>query len=284
MSRILVTGATGNVGARLVHLLVAAGQPVRAFVLRGESVPASYEGKVEIAVGDLANSEHVRAAVQGVSRMYLLSTGPELARLEATAVKAAAEAGVEYVVKHSVMGAPYEASHIPRWHRAGEKLLEQSSMKWTFLRPASFASNALFWTSTVKGQGKVYGALGEAALPVIDPEDIAAVAAHVLTTQGHEGKAYELTGPESLTTAEQVATLSRVLDRPLTYVNVPDQAALDGMLSARMPKEWAEAMIDLIQMLRGIGRLPATDTVQKLLGRRPHTFREWAAANATAFR
>jgi uncharacterized protein YbjT (DUF2867 family) len=136
----------------------------------------------------------------------------------------------------------------------------------------------------VKAEGTVYGALGHAALPVIHPDDIADVAAVVLTESGHAGKAYELTGPEALTTQEQVDILAEVLGRPLKYVNVPDEAVKDGMLKAGTPPVYVEARIGLVQLLRGLGRIEPSPDVQSVTGRTPRTFRQWAETNIAAFR
>lgn len=282
MPKILVTGSTGNVGSRLVKLLSSRGQSVRAFTRKGER-PGFGDG-VEVAVGDFMDKESLRRALDGVSRMYLLSAGHELQQHEANAIDAAKAARLELVVKHSVAGAQYKGSDFPRWHRAGEERLEASGLPYVFIRPASFASNALFWSGTIKSQGTVYGALGDAALPVIDPDDIAEVAAVTLTTPGHTGKAYEISGPESLTTEQQVKTLGGVLGRELKYVNVPDAAARDSMIGMGMPTPFVDAMIGLMQMLRKIGRIEPTDQVRALTGRPPRTFRQWAEANADAFR
>jgi uncharacterized protein YbjT (DUF2867 family) len=151
------------------------------------------------------------------------------------------------------------------------------------LRPGSFASNAFAWAETIKAQNTAYGALGETSLPAIDPEDIAAVAAAVLTTDGHAGKAYDLTGPESLTSTQQIEAISEAVGRPLKYVNVPDNAAREAMLGMGMPPRYVEAMIGLIQTLRGIGRLEPTGDVESIIGRKPRSFKQWAQENAAAF-
>jgi uncharacterized protein YbjT (DUF2867 family) len=282
MAKILVTGSTGNVGSRLVKLLSSRGQSVRAFTRTGER--DRFGNGVEVAEGDFTDKESLRRALDGVSRMYLLSAGHQLEEYEANAIEAAKAARLELVVKHSVAGAQYKASDIPRWHRAGEERLEASGLPYAFIRPASFASNALFWSGSVKSQGMVYGALGDAALPVIDPDDIAEVAAVTLTTPGHTGKAYEISGPEALTTEHQVKTLGSVLGRDLKYVNVPDSAARESMIGMGMPPRFVDAMIGLMQLLRSMGRIEPTDQVRAVTGRQPRTFRQWAEANAGAFR
>jgi uncharacterized protein YbjT (DUF2867 family) len=282
MSLTLVTGAAGNVASRLVRRLAQKNIPVRAFVRPSDAKPQG--AGVEVFEGDLADRERVRSAMKGVSKVYLLAAGLDLVALESNVIDAAAAEKVALIVKHSVQGANYEAAQIPRNHRAGEKKIEASGLPFTFLRPGSFSSNALGWIGMLKGGDNVYGPYGEVALPVIDPEDIAAVAEKVLTESGHTGKAYELTGPEALTTAQQVAILGKVIGRKLAYVNVPDDAAKKGMVDMGMPPAYADSMIDLVKMLRGLGRIAPTGDVEKVLGRAPNSFASFIEANAPAFK
>lgn len=283
MAKILVTGSTGNVGSRLVPRLLSRGHSVRAFTRKGES--ASFPAGVEVAEGDLTNKDSLAEAMKGVSRMYLLAPGtPDIEQHEANAIDAAKAAGLELVVKHSVAGAQYKAIDIGKWHRAGEERLEASGLPYVFLRPASFAANSLWWAGSIKGQDTVYGALGEASLPVVDPGDIAEAAAVALSTEGHAGKAYDITGPATLTTAEQVKAIGDVLGRPLTYVNVPDGAARDSMVGMGMNPRWVDAMIEMISALRGMGRLEPSGDVKKVTGKDPVSFKQWVEANAAAFK
>lgn len=279
---ILVTGATGNVGSRLVRGLAAAGHKVRAFARSGEK--ARFDANVEVVTGDFKDVDSLRRALKGVKRMYLLSAAADLEQHDANAIDAAKQAGLELVVKHSVVAAPGKATLIPQWHRAGEERLEASGIPYVFLRPSSFTSNSLGWVGSVKAENTVYGALGEAALPVVHPDDIADVAAVVLTTPGHENKAYDITGPEALTTRQQVDILAEVLGRPLKYVNVSDEAMKEGMLKAGTPPTYVEARVGLVQMLRNLGRIEPSPAVQSITGKAPRTFRQWVEANVGAFK
>jgi uncharacterized protein YbjT (DUF2867 family) len=278
---ILVTGATGNVGTRLVRSLVASGQRVRAFVRSGEK--AKFDPSVEVVTGDFMDKASLKRAVQGVSKMYLLSAASDLEEHDANAIDAAKEAGLELVVKHSVVGAAQKASIIPRWHRAGEERLEKSGIPWVFLRPSSFTSNTLGWVGSVKSAGTVYNPLGNASLPIVHPDDIADVAAAVLTKPGHAGKAYDVTGPESLTTEQQAEILGQVIGKPLKVVALSDEAMKESMLKAGTPAVYVDARVGLVQLLRGIGRIDPSPTVKSLTGQN-RTFRQWAEANAAAFR
>jgi (4-alkanoyl-5-oxo-2,5-dihydrofuran-3-yl)methyl phosphate reductase len=281
MSKILVTGSTGTVGSRVVRELLSRGQSVRALVRTGS--PGSFDSRVEVVEGDFSDKNSLREALDGVSRMYLVSNGPDIEEYETNAVEVAKGAGLELLVKQSVAGAQYKATDFPRWHRNVEERIEGAGLPHVFLRPAAFDSNAFWWADTIKSHDTVYGTLADASIPVIDPEDIAAVAAVALSEPGHAGKIYELSGPESLTTEQQVNILGDVLGRPLKYVNVPDNAARDSMLGMGIPPKYADALIGLYQTLRSIGRIEPTQGVKNVLGREARSFRQWAEANAGAF-
>ena len=282
MSTLLVTGARGNIGSRVVARLAKAGARVR--VLLRQPNPAFVDRpSIEVVLGGYDDAAAVTAAMTGVSRALFITAGPELARHDGALAAAARTAGVAHIVKLSVAGARSGGPEIPAWHHDGEQRIAATGLATTFLRPSSFASNARGWAATLRATGKAYGAFGSAALPAIHPDDIADVAVAALTQPGHAGKAYELTGPEALTCAQQVAILGEVAGRRFEYVNVDDDAAVRGMLDAGMPRQMADAMIHLVQALRGAGRLAPDDAVPQLLGRPARTFRQWATENAEIF-
>jgi uncharacterized protein YbjT (DUF2867 family) len=136
----------------------------------------------------------------------------------------------------------------------------------------------------VKGQDTVYNPLGEAALPVVHPDDIADVAAAVLTRPGHSNKAYDITGPEALTTQQQADILSELLGRTLKVVTVSDESMKEGMLKAGTPPTYVEARVGLVQMLRNLGRLEPSKDVETITGKPGRTFRQWVESNIGAFR
>jgi uncharacterized protein YbjT (DUF2867 family) len=282
MSTILVTGALGNIGSRVVARLAKSGARVRV-LLRQPNAALADAPSIEVVQGSYDDAAAVTAAMAGASRALFITAGPELARHDGALAAAAKAAGVEHIVKVSVLGAREGGSEIPRWHHDGEQRIAATGLATTFLRPGSFASNARNWAPTLRSMGKAFGAFGAAALPVIHPDDIADVAILALTQPGHAGKAYELTGPAALTCADQIAILGEIAGGRFEYVNVEDDAAVRGMVDAGMPRPMADAMIHLVQALRGQGRLPPNDTVPRLLGKPARTFREWAIDNAALF-
>ena len=282
MSTILVTGARGNIGARVVAKLVSSGARVRALVRNPGA--AAFDRSVEVVVAGYDDAAAVATAMTGVSRALFITAGPELARHDQTLAIAARAARVEHIVKVSVYGARAGGPEIPGWHHDGEQRIAATGIAATFLRPSSFASNALGWLRTLRATGTAFGALGDAALPVIHPDDIADVAVHALTTPGAAGTIHELTGPESLTAAAQVAILGEVAGAAYTYVNVDDETAVRGMRDAGMPAVVADAMIHLMQALRGVGRIAPNETIPRLLGRPARSFRQWAEDNQQTLR
>jgi uncharacterized protein YbjT (DUF2867 family) len=281
---ILVTGATGTVGGAVVRRLVAAGHPVRALV-RQPGAGRVPDG-VEVAYGDLTRPETLAEALSGVERMYLLAPlAPHLPHWEAGAIDAARAAGVRHVVKHSNLGADDpDATTVQRWHRAGERLLEQSAMAWTFVRPTGFMSNALGWAGTIRAQGTVYAPAGDGKLAVVDPYDIAAVAVAALTGPGHEGRAYDVTGPAALSTVDQVAAIGAAIGRPLRYVDIPESTARDGMRASGMPAVIVEALLEFMALVRSGRADTVSDAVPTGTGRPARTFEAWAAEHTDTFR
>ncbi|HZI13461.1 MAG TPA: SDR family oxidoreductase [Myxococcus sp.] len=280
---ILVTGATGTIGGEVARQLIAAGVRPRLLV-RTPAKAREFEGKADIAQGDLNDAASLERALQGVEKLFLVAAGVDGQQLEVKAIDAAKKAGVKHVVKLSVFGAEQETLTFARWHRPAEKHLEASGMAWTHLRPVNFMSNMFGNIDSIKGQGAFYAPTGDGKSSLIDPADIGAVAVKALTQPGHEGKAYTMTGPEALSGAEQAAILSQALGREVKFVDVPPEAARQGMAGAGMPGPYVEAVMDLLSHMKAGRTAAMTDTVQQVLGRKAGTFADWARRNAAAFK
>jgi uncharacterized protein YbjT (DUF2867 family) len=280
---ILVTGATGTIGGEVTRQLISAG--VRPLLLvRDPAKAREFEGKADIVQGDLGDAASLERAMKGVEKLFLVAGGVDGQALEAKAVDAAKKAGVKHVVKLSVFGAEDASITFARWHRPVEKQLEASGMAWTFLRPMNFMTNMLRNIDSIKGQGAFYQPTGDGKTSVIDPADIGAVAVKALTTPGHEGKAYLLTGPEALSGAEQAAVLTKALGREVKFVDVPPEAAKQGMAGSGIPAVYVDALLNLLAAMKVDKTAQVTDTVQTLLGRKAGTFQDWARRHAAAFK
>lgn len=279
---ILVLGATGNTGGEVARQLIAAGDRPRLLV-REPTKATEFEGRAEIVQGEMDDRASLVAAMQGVEKLYLVSNGSRLVELETNAIEAAGEAGVRHVVKLSVLTADRPEITFAKWHAESEKALMASGIAWTMLRPGNFMTNSLSWAATVKAQGVFYQPTGDARWAPIDPKDVAAVAVAALTGEGHEGKAYELTGPESLNAAEQAERLGRAIGREVRYVEVPPEAAREGMLASGIPADYTEALLDLLAAMKA-GKFDATrDGVIEVARQKPAPFEDWARRHAALF-
>jgi uncharacterized protein YbjT (DUF2867 family) len=278
---ILVTGATGNIGRELIPLLLEAGQAVRVFV-RDERKVAYLDACVERAVGDLDKPETLISAVRGVERIFLVTyeTQQDINMLEA-----AKRAGVRHIVKLSTLEATHHKIQVGKWHYEREELIRASGLEWTFLRPGMFMGNSIeWWADSIKGQGRVFfpgGKKGKVA--PVDPRDVARVAAAALIHPGHNGQAYELTGTELFTIGEMVGVISRVLGKPIQYVDIPPLAAKLFMLKTGMNRTLVNALMEMLKSLRKNEGALVTDTVQRVTGNLPRTFEAWCREHSNAF-
>lgn len=279
---VLVTGGTGTVGRALVNEL-ASRPPVRVRVLTRNPL-ADLPPSVDRHVGDFVDASSLEHAMAGCARLFLLTSGTQIMQQDAAAVAAAVRAGVRHVVKLSALGVGRDAHDpITRWHRGGEETLRASCLEWTMLRPTGFMSNALEWAYSIAVTGTVTAPFPDGRTALIDPADVAAVAAVTLTEAGHAGQVYELTGPEPLTPAHQVSILAEVLGRPIDYQPQSAGAARQHLERYGMPLDLAAAVIDLLASANEPWNGQALATVDQLTGRPPATFRAWAQQHRAAF-
>jgi uncharacterized protein YbjT (DUF2867 family) len=274
---ILVTGATGNVGNELVHALVARNQPVRAVARNPDA--AAFPAGVDVVAADLAAPRSVASALAGSRKLFLLGGFATTELLETVR-----DAGVEHMVlltSRCVLGGNPDNA-ITRMWLDGESAVRESGLPWTILRPSGFHSNALRWAPQLERGNVVRAPWPDVAIASIDPADIAAVAATVLAEPGHEYTAPALSGPEPLTPGQQVATLARVLDRPLSYEPLSDEQA-----RAEMVADTPAPMVDGLFRFFTDGEFDDSavqDSVLGITGRPPRRFEDWARDHASAFR
>ena len=197
---ILVTGATGRTGSEVVKALIAKGEQVRALVRAPQRAGAIQGPGVELVVGDVEKPETWDAALQGVDKVFLLSPeGPQMAELHGKFADAAKRAGVSHLVRMSILVAnPDSPLAIGKWHGEADQNVANSGIPYTIVRPAYFMQNIIGSARMIASDGVLPGAMGDGKVGVIDTRDIGNVAATVLTSAGHEGKTYPLTGPEAL--------------------------------------------------------------------------------------
>ncbi|MGH4031712.1 SDR family oxidoreductase [Actinomycetota bacterium Odt1-20B] len=278
---IVVTGATGNVGRPLTQALAEAGEPVTAVSRRAAAVP---EG-VRHAVADLAEPASLAPVLDGAKALFLLLSGdlhaPE-AR-PADLIDLAVAGGVRRVVLLSSQGVatrPLGPSRVAM--RALEDALRESGLDWAVVRPGGFASNAFAWAESVRTQGVVAAPFGDVGVPVVDPVDIAAVAAACLVDDRHTGGVYELTGPEVVTPRQQAEAIAARLASPVRFHELTRDEARAAM-TRFVPAELADDTLDIISAPNP-AELRISPDVERVLGRPPHPFGDWVARNIAAFR
>ncbi|MEV6395645.1 NAD(P)H-binding protein [Streptomyces sp. NPDC051907] len=274
---IVVTGATGNVGRPLVRALAAAGEQVTA-VSRGVGAPDVPEG-VRRVRADLGDAESLKPALDGADALFLMASGELLATGgdPSGVLEAARAAGLRRVVYLSSLGVG-TGRHSPGL----EDVVKRSGLEWTMLRPGNFASNAFAWAESVRTRRAVAAPFGDVALPAVDPEDIAGVAAVALREDGHAGASYELTGPAALTPRQQAAAIGDALGEPVDFVEQTRAEARAQMLHF-MPEPVVEVTLGILGTPSPAEQRVSPD-VERVTGRPPRAFAEWAARNVAAFK
>lgn len=292
---ILVTGATGNNGLEILKQLSAQNLPVRAMVRnshserlhqRDRATAISTLPNVEIVAGDFDRPETLLNALAGVDRAFLLTNSTERAEAQQLAfVDAAKQSGVKHIVKLSQYAATAESPvRFLRYHAAVEAAIQASGMDYTFLRPNLFMQGLLNFRSTIATQNAFYAAIGDAKVSIVDVRDIAEVAVAALKQSGHEGKIYDLTGPEALTHADMAERFSVALDRPIAFVDIPPEAMREAVIGFGMPAWQADGLLeDYAHYRRGEAAAIASG-VQDATGKAPRRFEDFARDYAAMFR
>jgi uncharacterized protein YbjT (DUF2867 family) len=281
---VLVTGATGRVGRVVVDLLLDAGVPVRALTRRAEAA-AALPATVDVVIGDLTVPESLDAGLRGVRAVFLVwtappATAPAVVERLATSARRVVFLSAPHRTPHPFFQQPNPMAAL---HAEIERRLAAAGLESTIVRPGMLASNAVsWWAPAVRAGGVVRWPYGAAETAPVDDRDVAAVAARALYQDGHAGGDYVLTGPESLSQAEQVRIIGDVVGRRIAFEELsPDEFRRETAGS------WPRPVVDMLLAAWGatMGR-PAylTSTVSDLLGAAPRSFRQWVADHATAFR
>lgn len=278
---IVVTGATGNVGRPLTLALAEAGQQVTAVSRHAAAVP---DGVRHVAA-DMAEPAGLELALAGAKALFLLLPGDLHAAGAGPAdiIGQAATSGIRRVVLLSTQGVatrPFGPTRIAM--RALEDVLRESGLEWVVLRPGGFASNALWWAASIRARRVVAAPFGDIGVPIIDPADIAEVAAACLLEDRHTGGVYELTGPEVITPRQQTEAIAAALGSPVQFHDLTRDEAKAAMTRS-MPAELAEDTLTILGSPNP-AELRVSPDVRRVLGRTPRPFTDWAARNIAAFR
>jgi uncharacterized protein YbjT (DUF2867 family) len=271
--KILVAGATGNVGHYLVEQLAHAGHHVRA--LTRNPAKANFPDGVEVVVGDLTQPETFAPALEGVTGLHLLNvSGSDYAPLQTGAqIMAMAE---KAAVKRVTVLMGGEMGEL-------ERAVQSSSLAWTFLQPVEFMSGALDYAASIRAEGVVRMGFVNRKSAMVHEADIAAVAAVALTQDGHGGKTYTITGGEVITPPQMLSIIGATIGREVKLIELTEAQARDQWRAEGYPDE----VIDFFVWAHGntpeIG-YTVVPTVEQVTGCSPRTFAQWAAENAEKFR
>ncbi len=284
--RILVTGATGNVGRHVVAELLKRGNAVRALVR--DPAAARLPGRVDVVRGDLADPGTLRPHLDGIESVFLL--WPFFSADGIPALMDVLRPRSPRVVYLSAMGAQGGdddgggdgGGDEPYRHQV-EREIEASGVPWTFLRAGGFATNALWWAPQIRKTGVVRAPYAQAARSLIHERDIADVAVRALTDERHAGARHVLTGPAALTQADQVRIIGEVIRKPLRFEEISPETARDEMIAEGLPPEFAESSMRYWATLADNPE-PVTRTVEEITRAPARPFRGWAMDHAHDFR
>lgn len=282
---ILLTGATGNTGGEVAKRLAAAKVPFRALIRNPDKAGPLEELGAEIAIGDFGDAAALRQALDGIDKAYLVTPNEEeQPQWERQFIELAEAAGVKHIVYLSSMeSVPGCKTAVTQAHVAAEQQLRDSGVAWTMIRPTFFNQLLLSTARGVKAKNAIVFPAGNGRLVTTDVRDIGAVIAKVLTEPGHENQSYDITGPDLVTMAEIAEKLSRVLGRPIEYIDQPIEE-FAGILRTVGMKEWrVEAVCDELSMIAAGSLEHRTDTIEELLDRPPISLDQFIEDYRAAF-
>lgn len=284
MTRVLVTGATGQIGSEVVSQLRGTGRRIRAMSRnpRSSDLPAD----VDVVGGDLSAPDTLDACLDGIDSVFLVWMAP----------LSAAAAAVARIAAHAkrivLLTSPHRTPHpffqqpndLRAIHAGVEQLIQESGLDWTFLRPGPFAINARnWWAPQLRNGDALRWFYGDAETAPVHERDIAAAAVHALCDEGHEGREYVLTGPASLTQREQLQIIGDAVGRPLRFQELSRDSAREQMLAMMFPPPAADMLLNAYAAAVGLPAM-VTSTVLEITGAPARSFHDWAIDHAGDFR
>ena len=288
---ILITGASGTVGSEVVKQLSRNGQAVniKAAIhsVQNANKVSQYD-RVQIVQIDYKKPESLVAAFKDADKLFLLThPSPMTVEHESNLVAEARKSGIRYIVKQSIMGADLEADvEAMRLHRQSEKIIEESGIPYTFLRPNEFMQGFInFQGPTIKSNNTFYLPAQDAKVSIVDVRDIAAVAVQALVDgDKHYNKTYLITGPEALSYHQAAEILSNATGKKIDYVNISDEEARGAMKKTGLDDWLINTILELNRYFRKGYASQVSSSVEEVTRRKPTTFTQFATDYADAFR
>ena len=277
--KILVTGATGKVASLVVPSLKKLGHTVRALVHDPAKAARLKEAGVEAVPGDFGKPESMRAAFTGMDTVFLVTPPhPNAADWGTQLIAAAKAAGSPHLVRLSVVKADENGpTDNTKMHGRSDREVRASGLPYTLLRPHFFMQNLFGSAQSIASDGVMYWGMGNGRLGLIDARDIADAAIKVLDApDAHAGKAYDLTGPQSLTFHDMAKTLTKVLGREVKYIPVPVEQVVNSIKQAGMGDWFANVMGQYSKAYSDNWGVFVNDEVKKLTGHPARSFEAFA--------
>jgi uncharacterized protein YbjT (DUF2867 family) len=264
---------------------VEGSEDVRVFVRDRGKAERLFGSAVDIHVGDLADAGSLRAALAGADQLFLsCADDPRRVEWETRAIDDATAAGVQRIVKlSSIVAEPGTIVDWWDWHGQIEQHLRASTVPSVVIRSSFFMSNLLAAAGGVAQTGRLFAPAGQARIAMIDPRDVGDAVAAVMAARGHDGRTYVLTGPEAITYERVAIELTVATGAEVQFVDVPDEAALHGMVEAGLPDVVAQQIVNVFVSARAGVAEQVTPTVASLTGRAPRGIACFAHVHAAAF-
>lgn len=286
---LLIIGAAGNNGTATIDALIRNHLDnfiIRAGVhsqARANSLVEKFPD-IETVILDLDQPATLLSAFKGADKLFLILGNVENREEQAkNAIDAAVAAGsVKHVLFYSVFGAEYESILFGRQFRAGEKYLETSGLQWTHLRTIFFQENLVGWADGIK-QGAFYFGIREGRFAPLNVGDIGEIAANILCTTGHEGKAYNITGPDLLSGKDFAHVFTDVTSKNVEYVSPDEATTLDSLLGSGWPEWQAKGMLELFEVFASDQAAVVSPDGERLLGHPLTSLRTYVEANKSVF-
>jgi uncharacterized protein YbjT (DUF2867 family) len=283
--KILVTGASGSNGIEIVKQLSAKGVAVRGMVRKPLDHGKGDLSHVEYVIANFDEPETIRQALEGIDRAFLVTNSSErVEEQQLRFVGAAREAGVRHIVYLSQLHATKQSPEMfLRYRAAVEEAIASSGLSFTHLRPNLFMQGLLGFRGSIAAEGRFYAPADDARVSLVDVRDIAAVAVAALTEDGHQGKLYDLTGPEALTHSELAAQLSQALGKQISFINIPEAMMRQTLLRLSFPAWQAEGLIEDYAHYRRGEASGISTVIQEVTKVAPHRFLDFARDYKSVF-
>ncbi len=275
---ILLTGAAGKTGKAILHALSEKGAEVKAFVRSQQQADSIRQlGTFEVVIGDLRDAQSLDLAMKNVKRVYYIcpNVTPDEVEIGSSLINLAKKHGIEHFVYHSVLHSQVE--EMPHhWQKMRmEEQLFKSGMDFTILQPCAYMQNIFSGLKKIDADGKyVVPYRVSARLSIVDLNDIASVAAKVLTENDHANAIYELAGPEPLSQVEVAERLAEVLGHPVAAVEQPRQEWMEKALTGGQNELQVSTLLKMFEYYDKYGLVGNSIILEYLLGRKPATFKQ----------